>query len=57
MVMPSPPPKISRIVTSFNCITYLGADGVLELNNDMSYHKNDSVDIHAPFSHMAIRYT
>ena len=25
-------------------ITYLGANGVLELNNEMSYHENDSED-------------
>ena len=27
-----------------NCISYLGANGVLELNNDMTYHENDSED-------------
>ena len=31
-------------LSKWNCILYLGANGVLELSNDMSYHENDEKD-------------
>ena len=35
---------ITRTLSIWNCITYLGADGNLEFGNDIGYHEDDSED-------------